>query len=145
MDDAARMRGGQRVGDGDGDPEHLAEAHPVPRNERIEALAAHVLHHDEIVALGRFDLVNRDDVRMIERGGGLRFLDEPAAAVLVGDAIGGQHLDRHLAAQPRIARAIDLAHAPGANQSRGFRRRRAEYPAAGPLVNRDRLYVPRRH
>ena len=49
MDDAARVRGRQRVGDRDGDPERLAEAHALPRNERIDALAAHVLHHDEVV------------------------------------------------------------------------------------------------
>ena len=39
MDDAARVRGRQRIGDRNRDPEHLAETHPVPRNERIEALA----------------------------------------------------------------------------------------------------------
>ena len=39
MDDAAGVRRRQRIGDGNGDPQHLAEAHAVPRNERIEALA----------------------------------------------------------------------------------------------------------
>ena len=63
MDDAARVRGRQRVGDGNGDAQHLAQAHAVARDERIEALAAHVLHHDEVDAVGRLDLVNRDDVR----------------------------------------------------------------------------------
>jgi len=49
-----------------GDAQHLAQAHAVPRNDRIQSLATHVLHHDEIVAVGRFDLVNRDDVRVIQ-------------------------------------------------------------------------------
>ena len=65
-----------------GNPQHLAQAHPVPRNERIQALAADVLHHDEVVAVGRLDLVNRDDVRVVEGGGGVRFLHKAAAASL---------------------------------------------------------------
>ena len=110
MDDAARVRRRQRIGDRNGDSQHLAEAHTVPRNERIEALPAHVLHHDEIVAVGRLDLVDGDDVRMIEGRGGVGFLDKPAAAILVADAIGRQYLDGHLTIQTRIASAIDLAH-----------------------------------
>ena len=42
----------------------------------------------------------------------MRFLDKPAAAVLVADAIGRQDLDRDLTVETRIARAIDLAHPP---------------------------------
>ena len=117
MDDAARMRGRERVGDGDGDAERFAEAHALPWDQRIDALAGHVLHHDEIVILGGVDLVNRDDVRMIERRCRLRFLDEAAAAALIRDAIGGQHLDRDVAPQPWVPRAIDLAHAPGTDQT----------------------------
>ena len=83
------MRGGDRVGDRDRDAQHLREAHPLPGNERIEALAPDVLHHDEIVAVRRLDLVNGDDVWMIECRGGLRLLHEAAAAILVGEAVGG--------------------------------------------------------
>ena len=46
-------------------------------------LPAHVLHHDEVGAVGRLDLVNGDDVGMIEGGGGLRFLHESATAIVV--------------------------------------------------------------
>ena len=49
MDDAARVRGREGVGDGDGDPKRVAEAHALPWDQRIDALAGHVLHHDEIV------------------------------------------------------------------------------------------------
>ena len=79
-------------------------------------LPAHVLHHDEIVAVGRLDFVNRDDVRVIERRGGVRFLDKPATAILVADAVRRQHLDRDLAVEPRIAGAIHLAHPTGADE-----------------------------
>ena len=116
MDDAARVSRRQRIGDRYGDPQHLAEAHAVPRNERIEALAAHVLHDDEIVAVRRLDLVDGDDVRVIEGRGGVRFLHKPPPTIVVADAIGRQDLDRDLAVETRIAGAIDLAHPTRANQ-----------------------------
>jgi hypothetical protein len=37
--------------------------------------------------------------------------------VLVREPLGGKDLDRDLAAQARIARAIHLAHAPGADST----------------------------
>ena len=113
MNNAPRVRGGERVGHGNGHPERVGKPQALPRNQRIEAFAPHVLHHDEIVIGRRLDLVNRDDVRMIERGCRLRLLDEAPAAALVGQAIGRQHLDGHFAAEPRVAGAIDFAHAPG--------------------------------
>src|SRR5262245_40737706 len=66
---------------------------------------------DERRSLVGADVVDRQDVRMIERRGGMRFLLE--AAQQVGD-MGqrcGQNFDRHLAPQPFIARAIDDASA----------------------------------
>ena len=58
---AARMGGGDRVGNGDRDAQHLREAHPLPGNERIEALAPDILHDDEVVSVRRLDLVNGVD------------------------------------------------------------------------------------
>ena len=43
-------------------------------------LPGHELHDDEVDALGRLDLVDRDDVRVVEGGGGARLLDEAGAA-----------------------------------------------------------------
>jgi hypothetical protein len=110
MDDAAAVGPGQRVRDRGGDSQHLAERHSLPRYEPVQALAGHVLHDDEIAAFRGLDLVDRDDVRMVEGGGGAGFLDEAAPAGLVGEPIGGEHLDRNLAAEPGVARAVDLAH-----------------------------------
>src|SRR5207302_9232032 len=47
-------------------------------------------------------------------GGGLRLLLEPAEALRVLRKRRRQHLDRHLAPEARIARAIHLAHPTGA-------------------------------
>ena len=47
---------------------------------------------------------------MVEAGDRAGFALEPAA-LLVIDPVGSQDLDRDLAAEPGVARAIDLAHA----------------------------------
>src|SRR4029453_7141665 len=107
-------------GDRNGDPEHLAEAQAVAWNERIQALPTHVLHHDEIVAVSRLDFVDRDDVRVIQRRGGVRFLDKPATTILVADAVCGQNLDGYLAVETRIARSIHLAHSACADEREDF-------------------------
>ena len=57
---------------------------------------------------------------MVQRRGGFGFLDEPLAAGLVRDAVVREDLDRDLAAQSRIARAIDLAHAARADEREDF-------------------------
>ena len=134
VDDAARVRGGERVRDRNRNPQRLVEAHPLARNERIEALAADVLHHDEVVAVGRLDLVDRDDVRVVEGGGRLRLLDKAATAVRVGHPVSGQHLDGHFTAQARVAGPIHLAHAPRADEGEDFVRAKARTRLQGHVA-----------
>ena len=50
----------------------------------------------------------------------LRFLNEPLATVLVRYAVVRKDLDRDLPVKPRIARAIDLAHATRAEEREHF-------------------------
>ena len=94
---------------------------PVPRDQGVEALAAHVLHHEKVDAVGRLDLVNRDDVR---DGSAPRPLWLPGRTAGDGDwvrhAIVREDLDGDLAAQSRVARAIDLTHPPGAEEREDF-------------------------
>jgi hypothetical protein len=110
MHDAGRVSGGQRVRQRDRDPQHLAEAHPVPGDEGIQGPPGHELHHDEVDAFGRLDLVDRDDIRVVEGGGGAGFLDEAGTARSVREPVGRENLDGDVAAEPRVAGAIDLAH-----------------------------------
>src|SRR6185369_11098601 len=62
----------------------------------------------------RRDLVERDDVRMVERGDGLGLALEPCEPIRVLHDVGGQDLDRYIAPKPRVFGAIDLAHASSA-------------------------------
>ena len=57
------------------------------------------------------EAVDLRDVRMIQRGERLRFALEARQAVGVGRERLGQDLDRDVAIELRVARAIDLAHA----------------------------------
>ena len=120
MDDPARVRGGHGVRHRHRDAQQLVQAQAMPRDERVEAGAPHVLHHDEVDVAVRLDLVDRDDVRMVQRGGRLRFLEKAAPAAFVVHPVGRQDLDGDLAAQPRIAGAIHFAHPARANRREHF-------------------------
>ena len=70
---------------------------------------------------------------MVQRRGGAGFLLESMEAVGVGGERDGQDLDRHVTTQPRIARAIDLAHAAGADD-------RDDFIGAEPLAGGEGHY-----
>src|SRR5262245_23191401 len=57
-----------------------------------------------------FQSINLGDVRMIERREELRLTVEACKAFRVEREQRRKHLDRDIAFQPRIARAIDLSH-----------------------------------
>src|SRR5262245_28085846 len=53
---------------------------------------------------------HRDDVRMRQRRDDFGFALEPRAAIRIVRESGWQYLDRDVAIESRVARAIDLAH-----------------------------------
>ena len=71
------------------------------------------------------DVVHRQNIGVIERGGGARFLLEAPQPVRIGRKARGQHLNRHIATEPRIARTIDLVHAAHAERRENFVRTEA--------------------
>ncbi len=53
------------------------------------------------------------NVRVVQRSERLGLaLEATQPLVVVGELL-GQHLDRHLALEPRVTRAVDLSHRPG--------------------------------
>ncbi len=58
------------------------------------------------------DVVQRADVRVVQRGDGLRFTLEPGQVGRVGREGRRQHLERDDAIETGVAGAIHLAHAP---------------------------------
>jgi hypothetical protein len=56
------------------------------------------------------DAIDGGDARMVQRRQHLRFPLEPREPVWIGRIQVGQHFDGDVAAETRVARAIDLAH-----------------------------------
>ena len=86
---------------------------------------------------GILEPVNRTDVRMIQRREHLRFALEPRQAIRIAGKCRRQDLDRDVAIQLRIARAVDLAHPADAEQAvdaeHADRRCRSAARRAGPM------------
>ena len=86
----------------------------------VERLAVDELQDDRGRAVGLLETVNAGDVRMVERGEELGLALEPAETIGVAREFAGQHFQRDVALQLRVARTVDLAHAAGAEQLDDF-------------------------
>src|SRR6185437_1616072 len=75
-------------------------------------------HRDERPAIGFVRVVDDGDVRVLDGRGGLRFLEKAAAALRIVNQVLRQDLERDLAVEPRVGRAIDDAHATAADFAR---------------------------
>ena len=78
---------------------------PVRERAAVDELGDEVLPAVELAGV-----VDRDDMRVVQGGGGLRFPLEPAPFGLAGE-LGAQELDRDRTIQPDVEGAIDDAHA----------------------------------
>ena len=84
------------------------------RNDLGQVTPFDQLHHQCMRGAGVFEPVNRGDVRMIQRREHLRFAPKPREPIGV-DAEGlGKDLQRDVAPELRVPRAIHLAHPAGA-------------------------------
>ncbi len=112
MDEAGAMGLRQAVRELRPEVEDLRNGQRPAREPAAQRLALDVLHHDVVRALlaGRLaDVVDVDDVRMVEGGGGARLPVEAVEELGIGP--GAQHLQGHRASEPGVAGAIHLAHA----------------------------------
>ena len=114
MHDALRVSGVERIGQLRAELEHFVERQPAARDAILQRLPVEQLHHHELLAALRADVVEGADVRVIEARDHLRFALEALVRVGVGVGLVGQELDRHLAAEARVFRFVDDAHAAGA-------------------------------
>ena len=65
-------------------------------------------------------LIDRENVRMIQRSSGFRFNFETLQTLGIGREKFRQYLDRDIAVQPRISGPIDLTHAASAKRTEDF-------------------------
>src|SRR5271169_2350221 len=119
MDDAGSMRGGQGVGDLDGVFQGLARPQPFAPDQLVQRFARHELHGDVLnrlaIHLLGVDVVDGDDVGVVQRGGGLSFLNEALLAVGAGQRGRRQNLDGDRAVQARIYSFVHNAHSARAD------------------------------
>src|SRR5262249_30448092 len=120
-----------------------------------ERLAVDQLEHHEVQLVAAHaraaDVVDRADVRVVERGDALRLALEARAELRVGRELRGQQLDGHVPLESRVTRLVDLAHPPRTERSADLVRPEAggrrEYrrgagaahgcpPRAGPALRR---------
>ena len=102
----------------------------APRAMRSASVLALDQFHDERAdAVRFFEAVDGGDVRMVQRGEHPGFALKPREPLRVGGEGLGQDLDRDVAIELRVARAIDLAHAAGAERRQDLVR--AEAGAGG--------------
>ncbi len=75
--------------------------------------AFHHLHHHVAAGIASADVVNRDDIRMIERGSRARFTLEPPHALGVQAVAVSKQLDGYISFQPLVLGEINFAHTAG--------------------------------
>jgi hypothetical protein len=125
VDEAGRVRGRQPVGHADQKVDDLApRARPGPR-PCLERATVDKLCDEVLAAIHLADVVDRKDMRVIERRERMRFALEAGQPIGVRGEQRRQDFDRHLARQLRVAREIDLAHAAGAQDIDDFVRAEA--------------------
>ena len=114
VDDPLLVGGLERLGDLLRDRHGLVERDAAAGDALREVLPLGQLEDEERLAALVLEAVEVGDRRVVERGQQLRLALEAGEPVGVGGEGRWQELDRHVAAELRVGRAVHLAHAPRA-------------------------------
>jgi hypothetical protein len=111
MDDSALVRRVERVDQLTRDRNRVARRESPGRNDSIgKRRALDQLQHNPAQRAGLFHAVDRGDVRMVQRGEESRLTLESLEPVAISSEDFREDLDRDVATESSVARAIDLAH-----------------------------------
>ena len=117
VDEALLVRRVERIGDLGEELDRASRLEGALLGEDLREVAAlDVAHGEEEDAVLLARLEDRDDVRVVEGGGDLRLPQEALPETLVLRELGGDHLERDLAAEPGFLGAVDRAHAAAADE-----------------------------
>src|SRR5947209_2024 len=114
MNDALAVRGIQRIGDLHGQWKQSLQIERAPSNTVLQRHAFQVLHRNEREATIFTDVVDRADIRMVERRCRLRLSLKSRQRLRISTNFVRQELQRNEAVQARVLRLIDDAHAAAA-------------------------------
>jgi hypothetical protein len=111
MLDPLGVRRSQGIGERHGDPQEFPERHAPRRDDLRESLAFDVLHGEEALAVGLFDRVDGDDVRVVEGRDGLHLALEARETLRILGEGRRQGFERDLAMQALVLGEEDDPHA----------------------------------
>ena len=114
MDNPFGMRRVQRVGNLDAERQDRFQLHGTRPDHVLERDPIQEFHDEKGASIFLADVVNRADVGMIERGGGLGFASESFERLAVLGEFLGQKLQGDKTAEARVFGFIDHAHATAA-------------------------------
>jgi hypothetical protein len=89
---------------------------PFLGEQRLQVVAVDETHRDVQHAVGLARLVDRDHVRVVERGCELGLAQEPLPEPLVLGELRRQELEGDIALQARVMGAVDDAHATASDE-----------------------------
>src|SRR5438876_958687 len=99
-----------------GNLERFAQLHARMVQALAQCLSIDKLRRDEVLTVYLTDLIDGENVRVIQAGGGASLLLKAADASFIAGKVVRQQLERDLAAKRFIAGQIDLAHSARAQQ-----------------------------
>ena len=110
MDDPLLVRCFKGLGDLPREGQDFGDRHRPARNECRQVLAIDELHHERTDTARFLQAVDVSDVGMVQRRQGLRLAREPCKPFCISSEDARQNLDRDVAIELRIARAVHLTH-----------------------------------
>ena len=120
MHDALVVRDGERFGELLRNRQGFIEGDRPLRDAVGERGALDQLHHEKRGRVVLLERVNRGDAGVIERREHLGLAGEARETIGIARKRVGQDLQRDIASERRVTRAIDLAHPAGAQQAADF-------------------------
>ena len=114
MDDIFRVSRFEGIGNLNSQREDIFERHGAASDAFFKRLAVEILHDDEGAAVFFADIVNRADIRMIERRRRLRFTAESLEGLAILGHFLRQEFQSYRAVQAGVFGFVDDAHASAA-------------------------------
>jgi hypothetical protein len=111
VNDSLGVRGIERVGNFDREVEDAGGLHGPAPDQGSEVLAFETLHGNEGFAMFLADVINRADIRVIQRGCRLGFAAEPAEGLSIIGEVRREKLQGDEAVQARVLRFVHDTHA----------------------------------
>jgi hypothetical protein len=114
MHDAGGVRGADTFSNLNGDVECVCHRHRPLVQDLPERTPRYQLHDEDVGAVRRKDVEDCDDMRIVQRRSGPRFVQEAGTPLLVVALVRWQDLERYAAIETLVDRFVDHAHPAGA-------------------------------